>query len=177
MAPEVLNLQQGDYFDALKADMYSMGVCIYLMLFKRFPVYREVTYPATMELFENLELLDSCPFDCDEAQWIGLSKELRMILIALLNKDPLQRPSSQQLVQSFFLPPVNESIEEMVFEEMQNRRSFYEQERYEKMYKDKSSVQPVANRAQTIYDHNGEEAKMKPTMNKSGSSTHTSNQS
>lgn len=26
MAPEVMNLQQGDYFDALKADMYSMGV-------------------------------------------------------------------------------------------------------------------------------------------------------
>jgi serine/threonine protein kinase len=59
MAPEVFNLQPGEYFDALKADMYSMGVCIYLMLFKRFPVYKEANYPVTNELFENPDVLES----------------------------------------------------------------------------------------------------------------------
>jgi serine/threonine protein kinase len=52
-------LQPGEYFDSLKADMYSMGVCIYLMLFKRFPVYKEANYPVTNELFENPDVLES----------------------------------------------------------------------------------------------------------------------
>ena len=59
MAPEVLNLQPGETFDALKADMYSMGVCIYLMLFKRFPVYKEANYPVTNDLFDNPDVLES----------------------------------------------------------------------------------------------------------------------
>jgi serine/threonine protein kinase len=59
MAPEVLNLQPGEAFDALKADMYSMGVCIYLMLFKRFPVYKEANYPVTNDLFDNPDVLES----------------------------------------------------------------------------------------------------------------------
>lgn len=65
----------------------------------------------------------------------------------------------------------------MVFEEMQNRRSFYEQEKHERMSKEKSFVQPLSSRAQINYDHNGEESNMKSTMHKSGSSTSGSNQS
>jgi len=54
MAPEVLNLEGGEAFDAYKADMYSLGICLFLMLFKRFPTYdEEVAYPDTLSLFES----------------------------------------------------------------------------------------------------------------------------
>ena len=37
MAPEVNNLLPGESFDAFKADMYSLGVCLHVMLFAEFP--------------------------------------------------------------------------------------------------------------------------------------------
>jgi hypothetical protein len=84
-----------------------------------------------------------------------------------LNRNPFQRPSSQQLVQSFLLPPINESIEEIVFEEMQNRRSLYEQEKHMKTKIEqpieKPIIQPVVCSTQVIYLNNPE-AKIKGSM-------------
>lgn len=37
MAPEVRNLQQGENYDPVKADIYSLGVCMFALLFKCFP--------------------------------------------------------------------------------------------------------------------------------------------
>jgi serine/threonine protein kinase len=82
MAPEVLYLQEGESFDAYKADVYSLGVCIYLMLFKRFPVHEAKEYPATKDLLEDPELCKTCPFDCDKERWSQLSSEIQRILIA-----------------------------------------------------------------------------------------------
>lgn len=137
MAPEVLNLKEEQEFDAYKADMYSLGVCIFLMLFKRFPNYNEESYPTTKDLFLKPETLDLCPFDIDETKWKALSQEIRRILVACLNKDPAQRPYCQELIQCFFLPPLNEDIGELVFEEMQERRTKYEQSQHEKAIQEK----------------------------------------
>lgn len=143
MAPEVFNLKEGESFDAYKADMYSLGVCIYLMLFKRFPVYLPTDYPETKDLFLKPETLDSPPFDCDKSQWDKLSLEMRRILVALLNKEHTQRPYSQELIENFFLPPLPEDIGELVFDEMQDRRSKYEQSRQEKAIQEKQFLQPA----------------------------------
>jgi serine/threonine protein kinase len=61
-----------------------------------------------------------------------LSPEIRRIVVACLNKDPDQRPQSSELIASFFLPPLNESIEGLVFDEMQTRRAKYEEMQHEK---------------------------------------------
>ena len=64
MAPEVLELEEGNTFNSVKADMYSLGICLFLMLFKRFPVYNdELEYPSIVNLFESTEVIDICPFD------------------------------------------------------------------------------------------------------------------
>lgn len=37
MAPEVLDLKAGQTFDAQAADIYSLGICLYVMLVGEFP--------------------------------------------------------------------------------------------------------------------------------------------
>ena len=99
------------------------------MLFKRFPILAEdEVYPDTLDLFKENELLETCPFDCDKGIWKGLSLEMKRILLSLLNKDPDQRPYIHQLVEYFHLPIFNESIEELIFDEMQKRRTKYEED-------------------------------------------------
>jgi serine/threonine protein kinase len=177
MAPEVFQLQDGKEFDAYKADIYSLGVCLYLMLFKRFPVYEGASYPATMDLFNNPETLDSPPFDCEKSRWTSLSPEIRRIMVACLNQDPNQRPNSQQLVENFFLPPQNQSIEEMVFEEMQERRSKYEQSRHEKAIIEQKFIQPVQCEENPVCDKHENAPNTRPVCHKSGSSTNVSTHS
>ena len=41
MAPEVKNLKSGQTYDAQKADVYSLGVCLFILTFKTFPLYVE----------------------------------------------------------------------------------------------------------------------------------------
>ena len=176
MAPEVLNLQQGESFDSLKADIYSLGVCLYLMLFKRFPVYEDVQYPDTKDLFLTPEIINNCPFDCGSDAWARLSPEIRRIVLACLHKDPAQRPYSNELIESFLLPPLNESIEELVFEEMQTRRSKYEQAKNETAVREQQFVQPVAYPAQKAQVKEKVE-KAKSGSTKTGSSSNVTNPS
>lgn len=177
MAPEVLHLQQGESFDALKADIYSLGICLYLMLFKRFPVYEDVQYPQTKDLFVTPELLDKCPFDWGNDAWTRLSPEIRRIVLACLNKDPAQRPYSNELIESFLLPPLNESIEELVFEEMQGRRIKYEQEKNDNAVREQQFVQPVACPVQKAPAKDSKTEKAKSGSTKTGSSTNATNHS
>mmetsp|Transcript_14542 Transcript_14542/g.14499 ORF Transcript_14542/g.14499 Transcript_14542/m.14499 type:complete len:151 (+) Transcript_14542:252-704(+) len=140
MAPEVRYLQEEETFDAYKADMYSLGICLFLMLFKRFPVYVEdMEYPETVNLFNENETLEACPFDCDIDIWKGLSIPTKRILLSLLNEDPSERPYINQFIEFFRLPILDESITEVIFDEMQARRTKYEEDSYEKKF-----IQPAA---------------------------------
>lgn len=131
MAPEVLNLTKGQEFDAYKADIYSLGICLYLMLFKKFPVYKDCAYPATKDLFDSLDTSEDSPFNCDLSKWQQISAEMRRVLIACLHKDPTQRPSSFELCQSYLLPDCSDAIN-LVFDDMQNRKVIYEHKTLEK---------------------------------------------
>jgi serine/threonine protein kinase len=177
MAPEVFNLESEQTFNAYKADIYSLGVCIFLMLFKRFPAYQDKEYPHTMQLFEKPEIVEECPFDIDESRWRQLSQEIRKILVACLNRDPEQRPQSIDLINNFELPPHADSIEDLVFEEMQHRRSKYEQIQHEKKMNEINIIQAAAGLANDkVSPANSETRPLIPT-NKSGSSTNARTQS
>jgi len=39
MAPEVRDLNTGKSYDPKKADVYSLGVCLFVLLFKQFPLH------------------------------------------------------------------------------------------------------------------------------------------
>jgi serine/threonine protein kinase len=40
MAPEVRDLQDNKSYDPKKADVYSLGVCLFILLFKMFPALK-----------------------------------------------------------------------------------------------------------------------------------------
>lgn len=178
MAPEVFDLKKGETFDAYKADIYSMGVWIYLMLFKRFPVHETGPYPATKDLLENPSLWKTCPFDCGADQWESLSTEIKCILIACLNRDSKERPTSSELISHFYLPTFDENIDEDVFSEMQTRRAKYEQDRHEKQLQQKEFAQPdVPGKLQCDMMWPQEIHHDNPHYHKSGNSTYASTNS
>jgi len=176
MAPEVLNLKEGESFDAYKSDVYSLGIWIYLMLFKRFPVYENNHYPSTKDLLDNPELWKSCPFDSDKSRWAQLSTEIQRIIIACLNVNPIDRPSLSELVSYFYLPALNESVDDRVFEEMQSRRAKYEREQHEKQILEKIIVPLEPEEASNNYEKPEQWSPEHPKLNKSGSSTNVSSQ-
>lgn len=55
MAPEVRDLQKGKSYDPKKADVYSLGVCLFVLLFKQFPSLekKQVGGGATYEMSET----------------------------------------------------------------------------------------------------------------------------
>ena len=127
MAPEVFNLKTGECFNPQKADIYSFGVWIFLMLFKKFPHQNGNDYPLTQDLVLNPEKLWICPFDLEYDQWNRLTYETRLLLVSCLNQNPVLRPSSQDILSNFTLPVLPEWIGDVIMEEMQLRRSKYEQ--------------------------------------------------
>lgn len=178
MAPEVNDLKEGESFDAYKADVYSLGVCIYLMLFKRFPVYQWNSYPGTKDLLESSDLSQICYFDCDKASWERLSPEMQKLIIACLNRDPEDRPSMSEIVNYFYLPSLDEFIEDRLFENMQSRRAKFEQLSHDKQFE-----QQIVNPVQSDSDSNEYRAEEiadfqpKNPPEKSGSSTYASTNS
>ena len=49
MAPEVNHLLYGETYDAYKADVYSLGMCLYVLLFGEFPVKESEDDISTFE--------------------------------------------------------------------------------------------------------------------------------
>ncbi len=61
MAPEVNHLSGGESFDAFKADMFSLGVCLHQMLFAEYP--RDTGKPSSLGGFTDATITSS-----DDAQ-------------------------------------------------------------------------------------------------------------
>lgn len=75
----------------------------------------------------NPEKLCMCPFDLEADQWNRLTYETRLLLVSCLNVNPVQRPSSQDILSNFNLPMLPDSIGDVIMEEMQLRRVKYQQ--------------------------------------------------
>lgn len=58
--------------------MYSLGVCLFVMLFKNYPKFREV--PS-----------ESNPFTISDSKWNARSKQARHLLLRMLETDPKKR--------------------------------------------------------------------------------------
>ncbi len=83
MAPELLTTKQGSYNN--KADLWSIGVCFYQMLFGKTPFdaknYRELRQKVRSDSGSKLKF----PPD------VNVSKECKHLLISLLQFEPKKR--------------------------------------------------------------------------------------
>lgn len=82
MAPEVRELSGRKTFDAQKADVYSLGVILFVLLFKTFP-RRATNSPV--------------PFTIAPELWSTKSATVRKLLTAMLSQDPKKRPSISEV--------------------------------------------------------------------------------
>ena len=80
MAPEVKNhTDKTKRFNPQKADVYSLGVCLFVLLFKNYPKFKEGP------------LDDFCPFIMSEQRWNSRSAHVKHLLKRMLDPDPKKR--------------------------------------------------------------------------------------
>ncbi|CAI7742365.1 unnamed protein product [Closterium sp. NIES-53] len=86
MAPEVL---QGEY--ALEADVWSLGVILYILLCGAPPFWGPTDKDVFVEVLKGV-------VDFSGEEWAGVSEEAKRIVLCLLQRDPKRRPAAVQIL-------------------------------------------------------------------------------
>ena len=107
MAPEVKNhTDKSKRFNPQKADVYSLGVCLFVLLFKNYPKFKESSKD------------ESSPFIMPEHRWTSRSMLVRHLLVRMLHPDPKKRADIYEVRQHEWLLSLQPGVEQIVFEQM-----------------------------------------------------------
>lgn len=127
MAPEVANASAKRPYNVFPADIYSLGVCLHLMLFGTYPSNDEDTEMSTGEEDSEGSPQEKSTFSAfSKANSSGLaswmSPECMDLLERMLDQDPDQRPSIEEIgCHSWMAQGFPENIGETVYSEMSER--------------------------------------------------------
>lgn len=128
MAPEVLDLKSGETFDAQMADIYSLGIWLYVMLVGEFPNPRKSVNWAITNDTEKSSVDDPEIEHADyisESRWSLLSKEVRDLILRMISVDPSSRPNiSEVLEHSWLSRPFEPGTQYLVYSEMDARKEY-----------------------------------------------------
>ncbi len=127
MAPEVAALKSKQEFDARSADIYSLGVTIYLLLTGEFPDTQEMKNNSLTCASERRDTLDTEMEENYKMKdaFSTLSEEVKLLIQSMLNPDPKKRPNiSEVLEYSWLTKPFSSDILEDVFNEMNYRKQY-----------------------------------------------------
>ncbi|CAI5969082.1 unnamed protein product [Closterium sp. NIES-64] len=86
MAPEVL---LGEY--ALEADVWSLGVILYILLCGASPFWGPKDKDVFVEVLKGV-------VDFSGEEWAGVSEEAKRLMLCLLQRDPQRRPTAAQIL-------------------------------------------------------------------------------
>ena len=127
MAPEVDRLEPGNTFDALKADLYSLGVCLHVMLFGEYPGDKNFggCHSSTGSAQDDHS---PCPataeLKCLREQCRGrVSEDCQEVLASLLSNNPHKRVNPQELLHTSWLSNRTPGIEISVYDELSKRKA------------------------------------------------------
>lgn len=126
MAPEVINLAQNKFFDGLKADIYSLGVTLCLMLLGELPNNLMLQYEkSTVGSTENTDI-EEMTVDVNQEKLSTkleyLSPASKDLLSRMTNEDPLNRPSIDEILAHEWITGIEYAgLQELVYSEMQAR--------------------------------------------------------
>jgi len=137
MAPEVKNQKQDTTdgsrkvktYDPFRADVYSLGVCLFILLFKSYPKLKSSTEASPDSVKTPTEFptfLDSLtlpnPFTISDSKWESKSVEARRLVVRMLQEDPSKRPTIGEVYDSDWLLQYTPGVENHVFKEMDRVR-------------------------------------------------------
>lgn len=135
MAPEVNHLLEGETYDAYKADVYSLGMCLYVLIFGEFPV-RESGDNSTGFDSETMGGLTGLKCSFGAKQWNSLSTDCQDLLSSLLTMEPDDRPTVDEILQNeWFDSAYREDMPLIIFEEMEQRKLYMINEAHKKLVK------------------------------------------
>lgn len=126
MPPEIRNLGKNQIFDGKKADIYSLGVTLSLMLLGQSIESFEINDGLTISSTEA-SVNDNMDVDLEDPSksnttWKFISTEARELLMQMLHSDPTQRPSIDQILESKWMTMEKvDGLQESVFLEMKAR--------------------------------------------------------
>ena len=107
MAPEVKNhTDKSKRFDPQKADVYSLGVCLFVLLFKNYPKFKDGSVDG------------ASPFVMPEHRWSSRSRPVRELLRRMLDPDPKRRANIYEVRNHDWLLDLQPGVEQIVFEQM-----------------------------------------------------------
>jgi serine/threonine protein kinase len=128
MAQEVLDLKSGETFDAFKADIYSLGVCLYVMLVGEFPsLNNSINCAATNDSVKD----GSDDMDVDHSdsisqkRWELISKDAKDLILQMISLDPKHRPTISEVMEHKWVQKSFDSyLPKLVYLEMEARKDF-----------------------------------------------------
>lgn len=126
MAPEVKNLVHGEEFNAYKADIYSLGVTLFVMLTGEFPAQELIEKElSTWDCWDEPDNNNEELWNWAEARnWDSLSKEVRLLLKEMVCWDPESRPSIQEILSNDWLRlEIDQAFLYSVYNEMSWRKN------------------------------------------------------
>lgn len=98
MAPEVSDFYEITPFNAKKADVYSLGVVLYVMLCGSIPYLGKEETTWSTDLEEDLTGIDSDYEDVSKSQtYSHISKQTQKLIEAMLSDDPEVRPNIDEI--------------------------------------------------------------------------------
>jgi len=127
MAPEVANLRSGESFDAKSADIYSLGITIYVLLVGEFPSPQEInnnfsTFDSDFKSSTDVEMEDESFSKCGSEL---LTKEVRCLIQSMTHQDPVKRPKIEEVVTNPWLQQgMDDNILTEVYAEMNARKEY-----------------------------------------------------
>lgn len=95
MAPEVFHLEREQTFNALAADIYSLGITLFVMLTGEFPSIDEIIESVSTDESGAHESFD---YNIQKSNWNKLSTIARKLIISMTNRDPELRPSITEVL-------------------------------------------------------------------------------
>ena len=126
MAPEVSYLLSTETYDAYKADIYSLGVLLYVMLFGELPLEDEFSDTCSGYSEDSIGFITGLKYSNEvKKEWSLLSNDLQDLLGRMLSMDPDDRPTPEQILDSkWFSKSQSFCSANEVYFEMEQRMSF-----------------------------------------------------